>query len=504
MNLAAERPAPLTLALFAAAACLALWLPTLALLPIWHDEVITMRAIDQPFIDMVGNRLKNVHAPTYFALLQGWRALVGDSVFLLRLPSALGAAFGVACMTLVAYRLGGSRAGGWRAALVLGPLLACFPIMLAEAQDLRPYGLLYGFLGLFACSTAALLDHPRLARVAWPRGKAHAQRRLRLAWYGAGVGAIGMVTTLPLGGLAVLAGDVAVLWAARRAAGKRLLRPWFRLRLLTLLLLGPLLFGLTVNMVHRAAQFWVAEFSGAALVDVLRVAGGARVFWGDPDDYLGLGGEAVLFSGLGLCMVLGLCLARRRASLGLVVSLAVLPPLLLTAISLDTSVLLGRYFAIATPPLVLLAALGLSGLWRRSLPVAAALGFAVLALLFLQSLDTMHRSSKPRIDVATARLRESGIERLGVSVRSEHLAQSVMYQLRDEPRGVRLPPWLVIPAAKHGLVVWIFTTRRSDPLWKWLAPRSGLASCMPVLPGLEILALAERPESLTSSCPEVP
>ncbi|HKY95864.1 MAG TPA: hypothetical protein VJL84_11195, partial [Kiloniellales bacterium] len=237
-------PAPVTLALFAAATCLALWLPTLALLPIWHDEVITLRSLEQPTLDLMGNRLKNAHSPVYFVLLQWWRALVGDSVFLLRLPSALGAAFGAACLTLVAYRLGGARKGGWRAALILAPLFAGSPILLAEAQDARPYGLLYGFLGLFACSAASLVDHPRLARLAWDGSGARATRGLRRPWYGAGIGAVGSVCMLPLGGLAVLAGDAALLWAARREPCRPLLRPWFRLRVLTLILLAPLLYGI--------------------------------------------------------------------------------------------------------------------------------------------------------------------------------------------------------------------------------------------------------------------
>ncbi|HKY94291.1 MAG TPA: hypothetical protein VJL84_03255 [Kiloniellales bacterium] len=298
----------------------------------------------------------------------------------------------------------------------------------------------------------------------------------------------------------MLAGDAALLWVARREPCRPLLRPWFRLRVLTLILLAPLLYGIVTNMLRRAGHFWPPEFSWGALQSMLKVTLGARVYWGDPDHFLDADGEDALLWALSLCMVLGLFFARRRRSLLVVVALALLPQLLLIAISLHTSLMVGRYFAIATPPLVVLAALGLGGLWRRTPPVAAAFGAAVLALLFLQSLDAMQRSSKPRFDLAVARLREAGIERLGVSVLDEHLALSVMYHLRDDPKGVRLPPWLVFHAAERGLVVWVFSTRRSDPVWWSLAERNAVAVCRPALPGLRVLALAARPEDLASSC----
>lgn len=486
----------------AAALCLALWLPTLASLPAWHDEIITLRTLELPTLDLAGNRLKNAHSPVYFVLLQWWGYIAGNSLFMLRLPSALGAAFGAACMALFVYRLGGGRAGGWRAALLLAPLFGCFPILLAEAQDARPYGPLYGFLGLFAWSTAYLVDHPRLAQRAWPRAGHRASRSLRLAWYGATIGALGLAWMLPLGVLAMLAGDAAVLWAARERSGRRLLRRWFRLRAVTLIVLAPLLYGVATNMATLAPNYWPPELSRFGLEAMFDVAAGARVYWGDQNRFLGQLGGQVLAWGLPLSMVVGLLFARRRPSRGVAVALAVLPVLLLIAMSLHTSLLVARYFAIATPPLVALSALGLAGFWGRwplaGIPFAAA----ILTLLFLQSLDTMERSSKPRFDLAMAKLREAGVERLGISVRDGNLAASMMYTLRGGPEGVRLPSWSVVHAARRGLLVWVASNGPLDPTWAFIAARSNLATCQPAVAGIRILAIAAQPEDLASSCPE--
>jgi len=120
----------------------------------------------------------------------------------------------------------------------------------------------------------------------------------------------------------------------------------------------------------------------------------------------------VLFWALCLCMVLGLAWARRRRSLVLVIALAVVPQLLLLLVSLHTSVLVGRYFTIATPALVVLTALGLAGLWQRRRRIALIVAAPTLVLLLLQSLDAMHQLGKPRFDLAVARRSRADPSRL--------------------------------------------------------------------------------------------
>jgi hypothetical protein len=92
---------------------------------------------------------------------------------------------------------------------------------------------------------------------------------------------------------------------------------------------------------------------------------------------------------------------------------------------------------------------------------------------------------------------------MGVYVRQRFLASNVMHYLRDEPRGIRLASWQSLYAAQRGLLVWVIDRedRPLHPAWRHLALRSGLAVCMPALPGLTILALARRAEDLASSCP---
>jgi 4-amino-4-deoxy-L-arabinose transferase-like glycosyltransferase len=482
---------------------LAVSLPTIAMLPPWGDEAITLRAIARPTAELIPERLGEAHSPVYFLLLRFLK--VSDrSLFWLRLPSALGVAFGAACMARIAYRLGGERAGGWRAALLLMPLYACSPVIVIEAQNARPYGLLYGFLGLLAWSASQVLDHPRQARDAWRRRSRRAAARLRVAWAGVGLGALGLVAMMPLGLLAVLASDCALLWCARRRPGRRLLRPWFCLRAVTLALLTPLFYGLHAGISRRAGNYWPPEFGWDSLRDVLTKASGATLSYRDPQYFLGEDGGRVLFWALCLCMVLGLAWARRRRSLVLVIALAVVPQLLLLLVSLHTSVLVGRYFTIATPALVVLTALGLAGLWQRRRRIALIVAAPTLVLLLLQSLDAMHQLGKPRFDLAVARLRDAGIERLGFYARSHVLANSVAFHLDKDSRGLRLRrPWQAVLAAESGLLVWILDARVPiHPVWSFFAGRRGLGHCDLQVDGLHSLAIARIPEALAASCPQ--
>ena len=481
------------MAVFATALCLVFRLPTLALLPAWGDEVVTIDSLALPPLELIRERLQHGHAPTYFLLLQAL-GLDGSSLFLLRLPSALADSLGAGLTALVAARL-----GGWRAGLALAVVYAAMPILLEEAQDARPYALFFGCLALLLWSAALLLDHPRLAGSSWRTAHPLA-RRLRQLWLLCGLAAAGAVALLPLGLVAVAAVDLAVLWRARRRS--RFLRLWFGQRMLTLLALAPLLYAYASNLGRFAGDYWYPQ-SLPLLLRTLRIADGAGIEY-DPNLFLGYYGNRLLLGLFLSLVVLGVLWGRRRPSLSLALALAFGTQALLLAVSLHTPLYAPRYFAVATPALALLAALGLAALWQRRRRLALLAGLSLALLLSLQSLDAMQQLGKPRLDRAVARLREAGVEQLGFFAPSEHLAGSVRYSLKDGPEGQRLAAGEVLAAAADGLLVWVVEVRRVPRYWRLGVAIAGLARCSPKVRGLHILAIARVPEDLAASCPRSP
>jgi len=63
-------PGPAALSLCALAMSLAVSLPTIAMLPPWGDEAITLRAIARPTAELIPERLGEAHSPVYFLLLR--------------------------------------------------------------------------------------------------------------------------------------------------------------------------------------------------------------------------------------------------------------------------------------------------------------------------------------------------------------------------------------------------------------------------------------------------
>ena len=493
-------PGPLAMALLAALLSLAVSLPTLALLPLWGDEVLTVHTITLPFDHLVAERLRNAHSPAWFLAVQAL-GLDSHSRFLLRLPSAVGSAAAAACMALVAYRL-----GGWRAALALAVAFATVPAILVEAQDARPNAWHFACLALFTLSLAVLLDHPRLARAALAKDAGADARRLRWAWAGSTLGAALVVAMLPLGALAVVAGDVAVLWCARRRPWRRLLRPWFLVRLLTVVALLPLFYGLVDGFERRVGNYWPSPFSWDAVRAALKIAGGGAVDLYDPNYFLGPVGNRVLYWSFSLCILLGLWLGRRRRSFSLLVLLAFLPQLVLIALSLNTSLLVGRYFAVSTPALMTLAALGVAAVWRRRPRLVALPALGLAALLVLQSLDAMYQLSKPRFDLAVERLHQAGVTEVSVVARIFFQGSSALLQMRDLPLGHRASPFHGFTEALRGKLLWIvdYPDKPISKAWPILAAGNGLGSCWPVVPGLKLLAIARDPLALAASCPDGP
>ncbi|HKY94287.1 MAG TPA: hypothetical protein VJL84_03235, partial [Kiloniellales bacterium] len=421
---------PLAVAAFAALLSLALRLPTLGELPAFFDEVITLRTLALDPLELMAERIERMHSPTYYWLLQALGLDGSSPLFLLRLPSAVADSLGAALTALVAYRLGGFRAG-----LALAVLYAGMPVMLEEAQDARPNGCLFGFLALLLWSAARLLEHPHLAAAAWRRSASAAARRLRWTWVAHVLATVLLVNMLPLGLFAVLAVDAAMLWLHRRKERRFLIRPWLLHRAVSLVLLAPLLYGYSQKVGRYVGHYWYSD-SWKRLLQVWEGSAGAGVGY-DPNYFLGELGNLALTVLFLTLVLLGILWGRRRASFTLLLSLAFFTQALLIAISQHTSLYVVRYFGIATPALTVLAALGFAGLWQRSARLAGLVGPTVATLLFLQALDAMHQLNKPRFDLAVNRLRESGVDHLALYVRDNFLYSSVRYYLSDNPKGER-------------------------------------------------------------------
>jgi hypothetical protein len=64
-------------------------LVTLDRAPLWFDELTTVGWLAQPWGEMVQSALLDNHPPLYFVVLKAWTAFAGNTVWALRLPSAL-------------------------------------------------------------------------------------------------------------------------------------------------------------------------------------------------------------------------------------------------------------------------------------------------------------------------------------------------------------------------------------------------------------------------------
>jgi len=309
---------------------------------LWGDELATWGMATVPW-DRGAALLQTVDAvmAPYYAAMNAWVHLAGDSDVVLRLPSLVAMVATAALVGLV-----GTRADGPRTGLVAGVLLALLPLSSAYAQEARVYA--------FADLAVVLAGYLLLGALERPT-------RRRLAGYGAAVALVGLCHLVAL--LILLPHAVLVLVRARH-----LLRPWAVAAAAGTVPALPLVwFGWR----QRGQIRWLATFTVT------------------PADYLSSIGGSVT----GGLVVVGLCLlgagaGRGRAGLWFA-AWAVLPPLALLAASPVIPMMLQRYLLFVLPGWMLLAATGLVRLWdaRRGTVVtvlartAAAVAVVVVAAL---------------------------------------------------------------------------------------------------------------------------
>lgn len=351
----------------------------------WSDEGLSLYRARLPLADIFANQIvvdgvptTDTNPPFYFLLLSGWRALAGESVFLLRYPGILLATLAMPLIYLLGRLLGGATLG-----LLAALLLAVSPFHVWEAQILRNYGLLLT-LNLF--SVYGLFRFLLAGR----------QRRWLALWLVATL--LGIYTHFF--GFFLLAFGLGVLglFVLASPRGRSLL--WRR----TLWLLAAAGVLLMIPIVPLAWSRFRAgqqiDFHPVALTTVLRHAAGAFTAGISPGQehpwWRWLPG--VLLSGLGLIVAW-----QRRAAFWLLLGYQIVPLGLLLLVSLVNPLYNGaRHLLIGLPPFLLLAAWGLAGARRRARFPAWGLGGLVLAVQLTGLWSQFHAPELVRDDVRGA------------------------------------------------------------------------------------------------------
>lgn len=134
-----------------------LYLGTIDRSGLWLDEVLSVHDFQKDFLEMVEARALNGHGPVYFSVGWLWYRLVGDTEWLLRLPSMLA----WLAMVAVSIAMVKRSVGPWTAVLA-ALLLLLDPVLVYLAQVARPYTLTLLFVVLSMAWILRAEDHPRL------------------------------------------------------------------------------------------------------------------------------------------------------------------------------------------------------------------------------------------------------------------------------------------------------------------------------------------------------
>lgn len=341
--------------------------------PDWPSESFARESVPQPFVQHADQatileviRRTDVHPPLYFQLLGAWRAVAGDSLAMLRLPSILAT-----LATLLVWMMVAARAG--QSPVATGLILAlCYGFMYL-GHVVRGYAMAQLLVALAVLA----------AVVAWQRGQGVPSRG---AWVPAALAGLA-------GGLACLTNYLAVFPLAVVLGWMVLAAPGWRERFRRLLAAGLpfLLLMLPVALVwldqqRSAVSQSAGQFAPFSLVGTLaRLAqfNAASLLGGLPLYFEGIGRS---LAGLGMALLLaatGLLAAWLWRGLGALRWVwllgAVAPPaglVLLGAVFGNAPVEL-RYLVLGLPFAAALIA-AVASAWQRRAPVAASWGFGLL------------------------------------------------------------------------------------------------------------------------------
>jgi mannosyltransferase len=349
--------------------------------PLWFDEVLTADWVARPWREMLALCLADNHPPLYFVVVKLVRDLLGDTPWVLRLPSAVIGAVAIPLAAATAATLADRRAGRWAAWFA-----ALSPFLVHHGQEARMYALV---------GTLAAANLLALAR--FTTGRA-ARLGALFAVTAAGLAATHYYTVFYLGG--------AVLAAV--AARPRELRAWLpAAAVASAASTGALL---TAALLARHQGGGSYEFGWFVLPGTLWSLVSGYAFLPDTFALHAEGSRAALrhvpvalaaAPALAACALLGLGVLDWRARLTLLLPFAsaLLAPFavrLLLGVTVNP-----RYFQATVPALLVLLAVGATarGRWPQ---LGRAAGIAVGLLLVTGTALDLARPQHGREDVRAA------------------------------------------------------------------------------------------------------
>lgn len=290
---------------------------------IWFDENYSIILAQQPVADLLHLTSVDAHPPLFYLVLKAWGSVFGWSELSLRALSALLCALTVGVVALLLRRLFTIRV-----ALVSLPFLVLAPFWLRYGYEIRMYALA-GLIG--ACASYALVRAT----------EAKNNRR----WWGlyAVLVAVGMYTLY----MTVVVWVAHFVWLIINNHRRLFRQPWLWSYVGAVLLFAPYISTVIFQLTHSALPGIGTVLNLTHIGDVISMVLIYTPEW-----------SVVGWSALGIIVVFGLIIylldrSRRqmnlagRRSLGFLLSLVVVPPLLFVIVSLPMSqpFFLERYLA---------------------------------------------------------------------------------------------------------------------------------------------------------------
>jgi mannosyltransferase len=269
---------------------------------IWYDEAFSFFLSAATPQAILQGTATDIQPPLYYLLLHFWQGL-GGSLYLLRFLSVI---FSVLCMPLV-YQIARSLFVP-RLAIYAMLLVAVAPFQIAYAQELRMYSLLAFSFAVFTFAFLKLINGDARWRTVLVLGLS---------------GAVGLYSQ----SIAVLTWVVPDIYLLVRRDW-RLLKPLLAGQLLSLVLFLPWLGVLATQWINVQHSYWTTS---PGLVEIIQLFLAFTTYQPLPIWFLPI----ALFVTLAVVafILVELTCGRRPSTLGLIVMLVIIPPLLMIALS---------------------------------------------------------------------------------------------------------------------------------------------------------------------------
>jgi mannosyltransferase len=404
------KPWSAVIAVLPAALAIAICLRGVAKREMWNDEYATWHAATLPLgdLDKLLRRTDLVHA-TYYLFMHVWIEFVGDSPFLLRLPSLAAMGLAAAGVALIGRRLVSTPVG-----LVAGTIFAVIPSVSRYGQEARSYAIV---------TMGATLATIMLLRAL------EKDTRRRLVLYGISVAVVGLVHFVAL---AVLAAHAVLI--------------------------------LRVTHPNEARRWRVAETAGIALLAVIPLlalashqsasiswikADAAAVKTFPEDVFLSapVAGAIIVLALLGTLFLLVSHRPGDRAVAAMLATWALVPPIFCYVSFSVLHLFLPRYVLFVLPAWSILAAVAACRtgqvVWRHLWPLTAIVAVAVVAWVGMPAQGIVRESPVAgQPDYRGAIMLIHGKLKPGDGIvyndtfgqLSDLAREAVAYEMRDEPQ----------------------------------------------------------------------